>query len=208
MSVATEPRRAPHADEPLAPCENCGSALRDDQEWCLECGAARTLIHRPPDWRIAAAIVGTVVALVVAGFAIALINLSANSNRTAAALASTATTTSTTTATTTAASARPTHAAASAFPDWPVGLPGWTVVLFTGTSRPTAVIAARQMTKDGLHVGILSTSQHPSTTMRPGHFAVYTGRYPTAAAAHARATVLHQRGFRARARLVGRPGSP
>ncbi len=208
MSVATEPRRAPHADDPLAHCENCDSPLRDDQEWCLECGAARTLIHRPPDWRIAAAIVGTVVVLVIAGFAIALINLSANSNRTAATVATSATTTSTTAATTTAASARPTHAAASAFPDWPVGLPGWTVVLFTGTGRPTAVIAARQMTKAGLHVGILSTSQHPSTNMRPGHFAVYTGRYPTAAAAQTRTSALDHRGFRARVRLVGRPGSP
>ncbi len=207
MSLATEPRRTPDAEERLAHCENCGSPLRDDQEWCLECGTAQTLIHRPPDWRIAAAIVGTVVTLVIAGFAIALINLSANANRTAAAVATTATTTSTTTATTAAASASPTHGA-SAFPDWPAGLPGWTVVLFTGTSRPPAVIAARQMTKAGLHVGILSTSQHPSTSMRPGHFAVYTGRYPTMSGAQTRATALHHRGFRARARLVGRPGSP
>ena len=47
-------------------CAHCGSPLRDDQEWCLECGAARTLIHRPPDWRIAAAVIAVVVALALA----------------------------------------------------------------------------------------------------------------------------------------------
>jgi hypothetical protein len=56
-------------------CAQCGTELEDDQEWCLECGAARTLIHRPPDWRIPVAIVGTVLLLILAGFAIALIKL-------------------------------------------------------------------------------------------------------------------------------------
>ncbi len=63
-------------------CAQCGTELQDDQEWCLECGAARTLIHRPPDWRIPIAILGTIVVLVVAGFAIALIDLSKRTNAT------------------------------------------------------------------------------------------------------------------------------
>ena len=210
MSVVAEPRRAPQGDEPATRCEHCGSPLEADQEWCLECGAARTLIHRPPDWRIAAAIVAAVVVLVMAGFAIALINLSASSNRSAATVSTAAATTTAgqTAATNSAPAARTAGPAATKFADWPVGLPGWTVVLFTGTSRSTAVATARQMSKAGLHVGILTTSQHPSTSMRPGHFAVFTGRYPTSQAAQVRATKLHQRGFRARARLVGKPGSP
>lgn len=209
MSVATEPRRHARGETAATPCERCGASLAADQEWCLECGAARTLIHRPADWRIAAAIVGTVLLLVLAGFAIALINLSGEANRSAASSSPAAT--SATTASASRASTTPPARAAKATPsgvsDWPIGLPGWTVVLFTGTSRPTALISARQLTGAGLHVGILNTSQHPSTNMRPGHFAVFTGRYPTRQAAQSQATSLHRRGFRARARLVGVPGS-
>jgi hypothetical protein len=36
-----------------------------DQEWCLECGVARTSIQAPPDWRLGVAIVLAVVAIVV-----------------------------------------------------------------------------------------------------------------------------------------------
>ena len=78
MSLTSDARSA----EPAAPaqpagvrCERCGGPLADDQEWCFQCGAARTVIHRPPDWRIPAAVVATVVLFVLAGFAIALIEL-------------------------------------------------------------------------------------------------------------------------------------
>lgn len=45
-------------------CPACGAALAEDQEWCLECGAARTTIHPPPDWRIGLAIMLAVIAVV------------------------------------------------------------------------------------------------------------------------------------------------
>lgn len=45
-------------------CNSCGAWLAEDQEWCLECGAARTMIRRPPDWRIGIAIVAGVLAVV------------------------------------------------------------------------------------------------------------------------------------------------
>jgi hypothetical protein len=45
-------------------CASCGSWLAEDQEWCVECGAARTAIPRPPDWRIGVAIVLGVIAAV------------------------------------------------------------------------------------------------------------------------------------------------
>ncbi len=67
-------------DSPLdAHCLRCDAVL-DDQEWCLECGAARTLIHRPPDWRVPVAVIATLIALVLAAFLIALIDLSGNVN--------------------------------------------------------------------------------------------------------------------------------
>ena len=53
-------------------CAACGSPVEGDQEWCLECGAARTLIHRAPDWRIPVAIVLAVAVLVIVALAIAL----------------------------------------------------------------------------------------------------------------------------------------
>jgi hypothetical protein len=61
--------RAPALSEPdlLAEerCPSCGAWLAEDQQWCLECGAARTVIPPPPDWRIGLAIVAAVIALVV-----------------------------------------------------------------------------------------------------------------------------------------------
>lgn len=53
-------------------CPHCSSPLRDDQEWCLECGTATTLIRTPPDWRIPVAIVGAVIAIALAGLIVAL----------------------------------------------------------------------------------------------------------------------------------------
>jgi uncharacterized OB-fold protein len=78
VSLASEPRAA----EPTAPelsagirCERCGARLADDQEWCFRCGAARTLIHPPPDWRVPVAVIAAVVVLVLVAVAIALIEL-------------------------------------------------------------------------------------------------------------------------------------
>jgi septal ring-binding cell division protein DamX len=65
-------------------CAQCGTALAEDQEWCLECGTARTFIHDAPGWRIPVAIVGAVVALVALGAVLALLTASKDVNRTAA----------------------------------------------------------------------------------------------------------------------------
>jgi hypothetical protein len=61
-------------------CQACGSALPGDQEWCLECGAARTMLKRPPDWRIPVVVIGVVTALVVVALLIALVSLSIQAN--------------------------------------------------------------------------------------------------------------------------------
>jgi len=170
----------------------------------VECGAARTLVHRPPDWRIAAAIVATVIVLVLAGFAIALINLSADSNRGAA-------TTVTVTASSTSTVAAPKRRKPAALPGWQTGLPGWTVVFYSAPKRNVAVAKARQLVAAGLHVGVLNTSRHPSGNMAPGRFVVFAGRYPTRQGAQARVKALKARvtakGYRARVRRVGIPGA-
>lgn len=57
-------------------CPRCGSVLRDDQSWCVECGlAARTRIHPPPSWRMPVLLACLVLALVAAGIAVALVTL-------------------------------------------------------------------------------------------------------------------------------------
>jgi hypothetical protein len=45
-------------------CDACGAELAEDQEWCLECGAARTEVVGPPDWRVGLLIVLAVMAVV------------------------------------------------------------------------------------------------------------------------------------------------
>jgi hypothetical protein len=57
-------------------CEACGGELAQDQEWCLDCGAARTLLRAAPDWRIPAAIVALLVAVAIVATAAGLAALS------------------------------------------------------------------------------------------------------------------------------------
>jgi hypothetical protein len=90
MAVSDRRRTAPPApagdpeDVYEDRCDVCETPLRHGQEWCLECGAARTLIHRPPDWRVPLAIVVVIVALALAGFAFALVRLTDSANHAAA----------------------------------------------------------------------------------------------------------------------------
>jgi ferredoxin-like protein FixX len=65
----TEDRRSP---EVARTCPACGAELTDDQEWCLECGTATTLIHSSPDWWVPVAVIGIVVAVALAGLIYAL----------------------------------------------------------------------------------------------------------------------------------------
>src|SRR5205807_3741497 len=58
-----------------ARCAACSAPLESDQEWCVECGAARTVLHRPPDWRAPVAVIAVVVGIVVIAGLIALVSL-------------------------------------------------------------------------------------------------------------------------------------
>lgn len=57
-------------------CRACDAELAVDQEWCLECGAARTLLRAVPAWRAPAAIVAAVLAVLLVAILIALAALS------------------------------------------------------------------------------------------------------------------------------------
>ena len=56
-------------------CAACGQPVAPDQEWCLECGAARTLLRRSPGWRIPAALAAILAAAVIAGLVVAVLSL-------------------------------------------------------------------------------------------------------------------------------------
>lgn len=196
-------------------CLRCDAALAD-QEWCLECGAARTLIHRPPDWRVPVAVIATVIGLVLAAFVIALIELSGSRGGGGGASAAVQPTVSgtrsggapgleTTSATAKAAPRASSGAAGSSsqaarlpgrgFPGWPIGLSAWTVVLQRSQTRSEAAqqAAAGAIAAARIPVGILKSSLHPGLT--PGYWLVFSGRYPTSAAAQARAATLVAKGL-------------
>jgi hypothetical protein len=175
-------------------CSHCGAQLMDDQEWCHQCGAARTLIHRPPDWRIGIAIVATVAALAVVIFVLVLSNLSSSSGSPSQARAAA-------TATTVAA---PKQSGTGALTGWPVGLGGWTVSLATGRTRVAAAAKAHRIATAGVQVGVLDSTLHPA--LKPGRWIVFSSRYPTKARAQAAAAQLVSLGYaHAHALLVGRP---
>ena len=63
-------------------CPRCGSRLREDQSWCVECGfAARTRVHPPPNWRAPVILTCVLLALVAAGIAIGLAALLDNGSQ-------------------------------------------------------------------------------------------------------------------------------
>jgi SPOR domain len=180
----------PAQDQADTLCAQCGAELADDQEWCLECGGARTLIRRAPDWRAAATVVAIVVAVALGGFVVALIALSSDANRSAAGVA-----------TASAAAAPPVGVA-----NWPAGLPGWTVVLASSRNRTTAYATAARVANSGIQVGVLNSSEHPR--LAPHYWVVFSGRYATRAQALVAVGKLIPLGQpTAHPRLVGRPGA-
>ncbi len=68
--------RPPPASPGSFLCPRCGTALHDEQAWCVECGlAARTRIHPPPGWRGPIVATLVVAALLAAGIAFGLVAL-------------------------------------------------------------------------------------------------------------------------------------
>lgn len=210
MSVITESQRPEPGPQSEAPatvsseaedlCTHCVASLAADQEWCLKCGSGRTLIHRAPDWRVPIAIVGAVVLVALAAFAIALVDLSTNANRSAQNAAATPTGAKASPTPTPAASHKPAPIAG-----WATGLSGWTVVLAQRHHKAKAENVARLFAGAGVQVGVLNSSNHP--IMVPGYWIVFSGRYPDQAAATAAAAKLRAGGHRrAQAREVAPPG--
>lgn len=73
--VRAEAVSEPEPQTAAATCAACGAPLQQDQEWCVECGTARTVLHRPPNWRAPVAVIAVVVGLVVIAGLVALVAL-------------------------------------------------------------------------------------------------------------------------------------
>jgi RNA polymerase subunit RPABC4/transcription elongation factor Spt4 len=55
-------------------CAACDAPLEPDQEWCTECGTARTTLYATPNWRGAILVVAFVVTIVLVALVVALVN--------------------------------------------------------------------------------------------------------------------------------------
>ena len=77
-------------------CPRCGSGLAPDQEWCLNCGTdVGARVAPTPRWRLPVALVGGLLALLVAALVLALVELSGDPQPVAKAPAGAATATAT-----------------------------------------------------------------------------------------------------------------
>jgi hypothetical protein len=162
-------------------CRTCGAHLDADQEWCLECGTARTVIRRAPSWRAPLAVLGLVLAAAVAAIVVALVDLSGTAP------------TVTRTVTVHAPAATPPAAAPLTIASWPPGESGWTVVLSRAADAATADTTARQLAAAGVSgIGVLNTNEHPR--LKPDEWLVFAGRYPDQSGAEAAAAALARRG--------------
>jgi len=163
--------------------------MEPGQEWCLECGAARTVIARPPDWRVPVLVIGLVVLLIAGGFAYALTQLGSHAGKVTVVGAS-----------------GPKTARAPTLGSWQPGLAGYTVVLATAHSQSAADAAAKPLAAHFADVGVLSTREHPQM-LSQGVWDVFAGHYPSYAAARAAATrAAHHGQPHAKPALVQRPG--
>jgi SPOR domain len=86
----------------------------------------------------------------------------------------------------------PAPAAPATVGTWPAGRSGYTVVMVSATDRAGARRAAERFARQGIDVGILSSSDFSS--LEPGYQVVFSGRYPSLARAQAEAERLQGRG--------------
>ena len=187
-------------------CPRCGAAHEPQQEYCLDCGARlpagggrRRSWVRPALFFLAVSAVATAIAIAIGALH--------SSSGTAAATTTTAPPPPTTTAVTTTATTptppppkpkpKPKPKPSGGLTTWPAGTNGYTVVLESIPSSAGAALplaAARHAQRSGLpQVGVLASSSYAS--LHPGYSVVFSGVYPTSAAASAALPNAHARGF-------------
>ena len=190
-------------------CPRCGTAIEPLQEYCLECGLRlrspgvvpalatgwrRRLRWYPGDW-VWPSLLALLVAAASAAGAIwwtrdaesaASTTVVGDTSElpTVATTATTATGPTVPTRTTRPTRRRPRPTRRTLI-EWPKGRSGWTLVLAsypTSGGRQAATAKAREALRAGLpKVGVLESSRYAS--LHPGYYVVFSGIYPTIAAA-------------------------
>ena len=206
-------------------CPRCGATVESLQEYCLECGLRvrsggvvprlasgwqRRLHWYPGDW-VWPSLLALVVAVIASAGAIWWTRDASSAASTTvigdtAPLPTVPTTESvpttgpagtvpTQTRQTTTTPPRP--PARRALIEWPQGRNGWTLVLVslpTSAGRPQAVGRAREAVRAGLDdVGVIDSSEYAS--LHPGYYVVFSGVYPTIAAAQDAVSDAAEAGF-------------
>lgn len=218
--AATAPaeRTEPAEGAPVTACPRCGTLLRPEQDWCLNCGAAATTrVASPSGWRTPVAIVAAVLALALAGLVVAFLAVSDDSDEltriaqgttqavpgatpVAPAPVPSATPVPTVTpgATTTPDPSATPGATADPAPSdegtggsvgtWPAGRSGWTVVLLSSRDRARADARAQELVDAGTEAGVLDSDDFSS--LRGGYHVVFSGRYGSSSSAEAALAAL------------------
>lgn len=225
MSPAVDP--APR----IPACPRCGAALRADQDWCLECGAAATTrVLAPPSWKVPLLVILGVVVVFAAAVAIAYALLAhdasksvsdvpAGSRPPASAPASPAPaapapgpaagTTGPTGASGATANAGPTGPTGPAgatptatVPRWPAGEQGYSVVLLSTADRQGAEREALKLIRSGDAPGAGILASSRYDFFSPDLWIVFAGRYAAKRAAERAATRLKRSGHEGYVTLV------
>jgi hypothetical protein len=194
-------------------CLECGLALPGSTRATSALRGAwrRRIPWYPGDW-VWAALLGLAVAVVAATVVVLADRGNADSNRlvatdnrTVGTSADTGTltettppTTTRTQTTTTTATTAPPAPSTDRLRSWPAGRGGYTVVLNsipTTAGRARAVAEARRAIRAGLQdVGVLDSSDF--STLHPGYYVVFSGFYPSSAAATNAVASARDAGFR------------
>lgn len=223
MTLETPPRPAPPAED--LECPRCGTPYEPMQEYCLECGlrlpttggvveSLRTGWMRrwawyPGDWiwvvllSFAVAVAGAALAILLSRPTHSGKTLVATSHITSQGLPTVQPTITTGTLPTAPTATTPTTTAKKSPPSrrngvlsWP-NRNGYTVVLNSipaGNGRAPAVAQARQAASHGLpQVGVLDSGRYAS--LHPGYYVVFSGIYPSLAAAQAAVSQARSAGY-------------
>jgi cell division protein FtsN len=184
MSAVETP--APTPAEPVAEtrrCPRCGSALRADQEWCLQCGSeVGATIASPPSWRGPVLLVGGLLAVALIALVLALVELAQDAEQVAPQAATPAPTAAATPAPTPeSTTVPPATTATPAIAEWPAGTTAWTIVLESSATREAADARAEELAGQGVSVGVLDSNDF--TSLEPNRFVVFSGQYDSRRAA-------------------------
>jgi septal ring-binding cell division protein DamX len=207
-AVETPPEPTPDA-APERQCPRCGSGLRPEQEWCLNCGTGvGAQVAAPRGWRWPVALVAGLLALTLIAFVLALVELAGDAETVAtptptpappAAATPGPAATAVPTTTPDPSQIPPASGGTAATPqvgDWPAGKTGYTVVLESSASRSAAAARAKDLAGQGIPVGVLDTSGYAKVGNQ--RYIVFSGQYTTRAEARVALKGLSSRATGAR----------